>query len=393
MAIFAVLGVIDRIIKYWAPNWKVPLIDGFGAEMENGFNAMGALALAMVGIIALTPLLGKWLLPVFGPLYTALGSKAAMFAGTLLAIDMGATPLGLQLAKAAGDPEWVGYFGGLMLGSVFGVNIVFNIPVGLGIIEEKDRKYMALGLLAGFVMAPFGALLQSVLAGNPFGTSFQYLIPVFIIAALLAAGLIFARNAMVKGFIYFGKFITSFILVGLALVIFQTQTGVTILPGMAPTYTHLPPESVGTMITESEGVLSPAVVMEGLEVIGSIALALAGAYPMVKFLTTVLAKPLGALGKALGMDSTGAAGLVATLANNIPMWGMYKDMTPRGKVINAAWQCAGAFTLADHLGFTAANAPKFIGPLIIGKVFAAILGLVLSLAFAPKADYRDPETA
>ena len=380
MAIFAVLGVIDRIIKYWAPNWKVPLIDGFGAEMENGFNAMGALALAMVGIIALTPLLGKWLLPVFGPLYTGLGSKAAMFAGTLLAIDMGATPLGLQLAKAAGDPEWVGYFGGLMLGSVFGVNIVFNIPVGLGIIEERDRKYMALGLLAGFVMAPFGALLQSVLAGNPFGTSFQYLIPVFIIAALLAAGLIFARNAMVKGFIYFGKFITSFILVGLGLVIFQTQTGVTILPGMAPTFSHYDPEA-------------GAVVMEGLEVIGSIALALAGAYPMVKFLTTVLAKPLGSLGKALGMDSTGAAGLVATLANNIPMWGMYKDMTPRGKVINAAWQCAGAFTLADHLGFTAANAPKFIGPLIIGKVFAAILGLILSLAFAPKEDYRDPETA
>lgn len=380
MAIFAVLGVIDRIIKYWAPNWKVPLIDGFGAEMENGFNAMGALALAMVGIIALTPLLGKWLLPVFGPLYTALGSKAAMFAGTLLAIDMGATPLGLQLAKAAGDPEWVGYFGGLMLGSVFGVNIVFNIPVGLGIIEERDRKYMALGLLAGFVMAPFGALLQSVLAGNPFGTSFQYLIPVFIIAALLAAGLIFARNAMVKGFIYFGKFITSFILVGLGLVIFQTQTGVTILPGMAPTFSHYDPEA-------------GAVVMEGLEVIGSIALALAGAYPMVKFLTTVLAKPLGSLGKALGMDSTGAAGLVATLANNIPMWGMYKDMTPRGKVINAAWQVAAAFTFADHLGFTAANAKQFIGPLIIGKLFAGVLGIIIATFVAPKADYRDPEAA
>ena len=83
MAIFAVLGVIDRILKYWAPDWKVPVIDGFGAEMENGFMAMGALALAMVGIIALTPLLGKWLIPVVGPVYTALGSKTAMFAGTL----------------------------------------------------------------------------------------------------------------------------------------------------------------------------------------------------------------------------------------------------------------------------------------------------------------------
>jgi ethanolamine transporter len=380
MAIFAVLGVIERIIKYWAPEAHIPLIDGFGAEMENGFNAMGPLALAMVGIIALTPVLAGWLMPVVGPVFTALGSKTAMFAGTLLAIDMGATPLGLQLAKTAGDPEWVGYFGGLLLGSVFGVNIVFNIPVGLGIIQAKDRKYLALGILAGIIMAPFGALLQSILAGNPFGASLVYLVPVFIVAALIAAGLLFAREAMVKGFIAFGKFISCFILVGLGLVIFQTQTGVTILPGMAPTFS-LTPDALG------------AVGMQGLEVVGAIALALAGAYPLVKFLTTVLAKPLGALGKMLGMDSVGAAGLIATMANNIPMWGMFKDMTPRGKVINAAFQVAAAFAIADHLGFTAANAPQFIGPLIIGKLFAGILGVIIATLVAPKADYREPETA
>ncbi len=95
----------------------------------------------------------------------------------------------------------------------------------------------------------------------------------------------------------------------------------------------------------------------------------------------------------LGMDSIGAAGLVATMANNIPMWGMFKDMTPRGKVINAAFQVAAAFALADHLGFTAANAPQFIGPMIIGKLFAGILGIVIATLVAPKADYRDPETA
>jgi ethanolamine transporter len=301
-----------------------------------------------------------------------------MFAGTLLAIDMGATPLGLQLAKAAGDPEWVGYFGGLLLGSVFGVNIVFNIPVALGIIQPKDRKYMALGVLAGIIVAPFGALLQSVLAGNPFGASFLYLVPVFIVAALIAAGLFFAREAMIKGFMYFGKFITCFILVGLGLVIFQTQTGVVLLKGMAPTFSLTPNEAGETA-------------MQGLETIGAIALALAGAYPLVKFLTTVLAKPLGALGKALGMDSVGAAGLVATLANNIPMWGMFKDMTPRGKVINAAFQVAAAFTLADHLGFTAANGPQFIGPLIIGKLFAGILGIIIALIVAPKPDFKDAE--
>ena len=380
MAIFAVLGVIDRIIKYWAPDAKVPLIDGFGAEMENGFMAMGALALAMVGIIALTPTARQVADPGGWPGLHRSRLQDRYVRRHVAGHRHGRNSPWSPACEDCRDPVWVGYFGGLLLGSVFGVNIVFNIPVGLGIIEAKDRKYLALGILAGIIVAPFGALVQSVLAGNPFGASLAYLVPVFIVAALIAAGLLFAREAMVKGFIYFGKFITSFILVGLALVIFQTQTGVTILPGMAPTFSHWDPEA-------------NAMVMEGLEVIGSIALALAGAYPMVKFITTVLAKPLGSLGKMLGMDSVGAAGLVATLANNIPMWGMFKDMTPRGKVINAAWQVAAAFTLADHLGFTAANAKQFIGPLIIGKVFAGILGIIVATLVAPKADYRDPETA
>ena len=112
--------------------------------------------------------------------------------------------------------------------------------------------------------------------------------------------------------------------------------------------------------------------------------ALAGAYPLVKFLTTVLKGPLGALGKALGMNDVAAAGLVATLANNIPMFGIFKDMNPRGKVLNAAFQVAAAFSLADHLGFAAANNASLIGPMLGGKIVAGVLGLVVATFFAPK---------
>lgn len=369
IAVFAALGVIDRIVKEWKPDLKLPLIDGYGKELENGFAAMGPLALAMVGIISLTPVLAKVLIPVVGPVYTALLSRPAMFAGTLLAIDMGATPLGLELAAAAGDPEWVGYFGGLLLGAVFGVNIVFNIPVGLGIIQAEDRKYLALGVLAGIIMAPVGAVVMALLAGYPVGQAIVYLVPVIIVAILIAIGLSVAREAMIKGFIIFGHFITSLILFGLGVAIFQTHTGVTLIPGMAPLFTYC------------EG---GAALMQALEVIGAIAIALAGAYPLVKFLTTVLSGPLGSLGKKLGMNDIAAAGLVATLANNIPMFGLFKDMNARGKVLNAAFQVAAAFSIADHLGFTAANAPELIGPMIAGKLVAGVLGLVVAMFFAPK---------
>ncbi|STJ10189.1 putative ethanolamine transporter [Escherichia coli] len=82
------------------------------------------------------------------PVYEMLGANPSMFAGTLLACDMG----GFFLAKelAGGDvAAWL--YSGLILGSMMGPTIVFSIPVALGIIEPSDRRYLALGVLAGIV--------------------------------------------------------------------------------------------------------------------------------------------------------------------------------------------------------------------------------------------------
>ena len=57
------------------------------------------------------------------------------------------------------------------------------------------------------------------------------------------------------------------------------------------------------------------------------------------------------LGKVLGMNEVAAAGMVATLANNIPMFQMLKDMDNRGKIINIAFAVSASFVLGDHLGF------------------------------------------
>ena len=101
-----------------------------------------------------------------------------------------------------------------------------------------------------------------------------------------------------------------------------------------------------------------APVTEGIEVVGSIALTLAGAFCLVAVITKVFNKPLMKLGKVLGMNEVAAAGMVATLANNIPMFQMLKDMDNRGKIINIAFAVSASFVLGDHLGFTAGVAKR-----------------------------------
>ena len=156
MVLFMALGAIDRILGNRF---------GLGEKFEEGILAMGSLALAMVGIICLAPVLANLLRPVVVPFYQFLGADPAMFAGTILANDMGGAPLAQELALT---PE-AGQFGGLIVGAMLGPTIVFTIPVGLGIIQAEDRPCLATGVLAGVITIPIGSLVGGLIAGFPVG--------------------------------------------------------------------------------------------------------------------------------------------------------------------------------------------------------------------------------
>ena len=176
MAAFAVLGAIDRILGNRL---------GMGQEFENGILAMGSLALAMVGIVSLAPVLAAVLKPVVVPVYAFLGADPAMFAGTILANDMGG---GALAAEMTDDPQ-AALLGGVLTGAMLGATIVFTIPVAMGILEEKDRPAMAKGILCGIVTIPLGVLVGGLAAGFPVGMVLRNLSPIVLIAALIALGL------------------------------------------------------------------------------------------------------------------------------------------------------------------------------------------------------------
>lgn len=341
MVLFAVLGAIDRI---FGNRW------GLGQEFENGILAMGSLALAMVGIVSLAPVLAAVLKPVVVPVYAFLGADPAMFAGTILANDMGG---GALAAEMTDDPQ-AALLGGVLTGAMLGATIVFTIPVAMGILEEKDRPAMAKGILCGIVTIPLGVFVGGLTAGFPMGMVLRNLVPIVLIAVLIALGLWRAERAMVKGFEVFGKFVVTVVTVGLAAAIVEELTGFVIIPGMAP-------------------------ISEGFATVGTIAIVLAGAFPLVFVITKLLRKPLMAMGKRLGINDAAAAGLIASLANSIAAFGMVKDMNQRGKVINIAFAVSAAFVFGDHLGFTAGFAPEMIGPMIVGKLVGGISAVAVAM--------------
>lgn len=335
-----VLGAIDKIIGNRF---------GLGKQFEEGFMAMGALALAMIGIISLAPVIAHYLAPVLTPVYQLFGADPAMFAGSFLANDMGGYPLAQNLAI---NPS-AGLFAGLFVSAMMGATIVFTIPVALGIIHKSDRHFLALGILFGLITMPIGAFVGGLAAGFDIIMIISNLTPVLIISILLSVGLWKIPQAMIKGFEYFGLFITTVITIGLVAAIIEALTGFSLIPGMAS-------------------------IDEGVKIIGSIAIVLAGAYPLVYAITKIFGKQLTNVGKRLGINKQAAAGLIASLANNIPMFSMMHEMDSRGKVINVAFAVSAAFVLGDHLGFTAGVQPDMIFAVIVGKLTGGLAAVLLA---------------
>ena len=220
---------------------------------------------------------------------------------------------------------------------------------------------MAKGILCGIVTIPLGVLAGGLTAGFPIGMVLRNLIPIVIIGALIALGLWRAENAMVRGFEVFGRLVVAVVTVGLAAAVVEALTGFVIIPGMAP-------------------------ISEGFETVGTIAIVLAGAFPLVFVITKLLRKPLMAAGRWLGINDAAAAGLIASLANSIATFGMVKDMNRRGKVVNIAFAVSAAFVFGDHLGFTAGFAPEMIGPMIVGKLVGGVSAIAVAMWLTAKEE-------
>ena len=341
-ALFAVAGGVDYIISNRF---------GLGKAFERGITTMGPLALTMTGMMVLAPLLADLLSPVILPLFNLMGVDPAMFAGSLLACDMGGAPLADRLAL---DPEGA-LLGGMVCSSLLGVTVTFTIPVSMGMLKAEDRPYAAKGILCGIITVPLGIFVGGLVAGiSPLKVLIN-LLPTLLPALLIALGLWKCERVIIKLFSWFGRIMTAVSVLGLLLALFQKLTGWVLISSLAP-------------------------VEDAILVVGEIALLLAGAFPMMHLIARLLNRPLLALGRKLGVNAVSVTGLLTTTVNSIATFDTVKDMDPRGKVLNMAFAVSAAFVFGDHLAFAGGWDPEAIPAMMAAKLTAGATALALALA-------------
>ncbi len=348
MAIFAVIGALDKIT---GNHLKL------GDEFEKGIKTLGPLSLSMLGMMTIAPVLADILLPLISPVAKAIGFDPAALAGVLIANDMG----GAALADSVAQTPVLGAFHGLCVAAMLGATISFTIPVALQSSSSENHNDVLMGLLCGICTIPVGCFVSGIIMGISPLTVITNLIPALLISVIIIIGLLKFPKGTIKIFGIFGKFITIIITAGLALGIFQTLTGKTIIKNTAP-------------LTESA------------ETVFIICITLAGTFPLIAIISKILKKPLSALGRKTQLDDTSVIGLIATLANSIATMESADKMNRKGRVLNLAFAVSAAFVFGDHLAFTLAYNGKYILPVIIGKLTAGITALVVASLLVKKTE-------
>ena len=353
---FAALGALDYIIGNRF---------GVGKEFVNGIMLMGTMLLTMQGMLVISPLLADLLEPAFGFVYEVLHLDPSIIPASFFANDMGGAPL----AKEIMVDEKVGMFNALVVSSMMGCTISFTIPFSLGLVPKEQHRNLLLGLLCGIVTIPVGCFVGGLVCGVPIVPLLIDLLPLILLSALIALGLLKVPGVCVKIFSVLGLLMKALIIVGLVFGMAYFLTGYKLFPEIDVAWD------------------------EGIGVCTNAAIFLAGAFPLVFVVSRLLGRPLQLLGRALRINETSALCLLSSLASSSATFGMMKVMDQRGCILNAAFAVSGAFVFAGHLAFTVAFDAAYMPAMVVGKLVAGVLALLVAIFISSRTLKPEKSTA
>lgn len=353
-------------------------------SFNDGIRAMASLFLPIVGLMVSVPYLVIGVEKYFGNFFRAIGADPAIAAAILIPSDCGGYALFLALAQS---PEIVVI--ALTVAIMTASTVSFNIPVGLSIIKKEDYPYLALGAMSGFLAIPFGVFITCliIMITNPairtdftttgpaeyvlhmdMGTVLINILPIFIFCVILAILLKMFPRGMIKGFTIFGRTLLSVLTLIAAASIIEHYTG------------------FFTWIFGGWG-FDPILAdkkqqFRAIELLGSIAMMLTGAFPMVYLIRKFFGKGLAKIGKLAGLDDVGSAGVLAAMANAVALFNMVSDMKPTDKVLCIAFTVCAGYSLGDWIAFNVNFQPNLVIPVFVGQLCGGIIGVFIAKLIA-----------
>lgn len=346
IGIFFAIGGIDYLIGN-----RLKLGNVFVETLQK----MGMILLGVMGIYSLAPVAAKYVGAAVTPLANALHMDPSVFPAMIFPVDMG----GFQLAvETAQDPR-MGLVSGALISSLCGATVGYTITVAATVMDKRFFPQLARGILSGMVGVPVGCFVGALLAGIPFLQALYNCLPLCVLAGLLMWGLLCAPEKMTRGFTIFGRILAAIAVVGLILQAVQMLTGWTLLEGMTPA-------------------------QDGLRLVGTIIFIMTGAMCLLTVLSRVLRRPLQFVARKMGIGGESVTGILSAAVSVTLTFTQVEKMDERGLIVVCAFCATGAHVIGGQLGVVADLAPDMVGPFLVAKIVAGVVGILLALFLTRK---------
>ncbi len=338
---FALLGLLDDL-----SGGRLGLAPSF----ERGISVMGRAALSMIGFYCIGIMLVQKHSEAIVAMTAWLPFDPSLIIGCLLSPDTGGLPVTLQVAATPA----LGVFTGALVSGGFGMTINYQLPVFLSFLPSKYMPDLMRGFSYGLVTLPVGLLVGGMMLGIPMGTLMLNILPILMLCVVLITGIILAPTLLIRILTVLAQGIRA-----LSYLLF----GIVIADIFLPQFT----------------LVELSLVQEASYIALRQAVIVCGGMVVAHLVTTYLGRGLERLSCLLQVNSQSVMGLMLGCVNSVSMFPLYEEMDHRGKMMNAAFSCCGAYILGGQLAMVVQLVPASAVPAYaVSKLLCACLAVALA---------------
>ena len=338
MLICAAVGLLDKIL---GGRW------GLARYFDSGLAIMGSLALSMCGLFCIGVTVIKTYSPQLSAAFAGLPVDPSLSIGCLLAPDMGAYPIALEMAE---DPL-LGAFFGVLVSSTLGTVIGYQLPVFLGAVGKEDAAPVLKGLFIGVGTLPPALLAGGLLLKVPLGRLAVNLLPVAVFCIVLIVALTLAERP------------TTAVLQVLGVTVKILSYVLTVLV-------------IADLYVKDLGLVPPELRSEVFIMVFKVTAIICGSLVFSQLLTRWFHRPLTYVAERIGTNEYAIMGMLLGATNSLAMLPLMPRMDRRGKILNGAFSAAGAYVIGGQMAFiSGASDPWTTAVFMITKLGAALLAV------------------
>lgn len=313
MLVFAGIGFIDKAI---GGKW------GLASQFEQGLYTMGVMVIPIVSICTVgTEFIRRHTDQVMA-LSDHLFFDPSMIIGAILAPDMGGYFISREIAAS---PQLL-VLSGVVLGTLLGQAITFQMPVFMASIEKKDYPFMFRGFIVGIIMIPAGLIAAELMLRMPVGLFLRQLLPILVICAILALCLWKVPEGTTKFFTWFARIVNW---------LFYLMFAVAVIGVFIPKLAYASMDSVE----------------EAVIIVFKSAVIIAGSLVMSELILKFFRKQINAAAGRIGINDVAAVSLLMTCATSLAVMPLFGRMDDKGKEVVAAFSLSGSFVIGGSLAF------------------------------------------